>query len=143
MAELLAGGIPDEKVSQRQGDAEAEARRRSLWNAAIQHSKQQFERPRLWRVLMAETKTSEVMIRGTGLSAGYEASKQIAKATPIVSRDPVPFKFFVRQRLRKNAPAEWVEAIFDFVDPLDYNSPKAWRLELSAEQIAQRNESRR
>lgn len=113
-----------------------EDRMQGLWNMAVQRSRQQFGGRRLWKVLIVERRTREIVVKADCHTKDSEAMRSQARAVTLSRDEPFPFKYFVRRRINKGEPAEWVEAVFTHVDPLDYNSPKAWQLCFDKKQLA-------
>jgi hypothetical protein len=130
VAGLAASG---QRESSRESNRQREVNTVNLWASAVSHSKALFGQKRLWRVLVVETTTSEMIIASRGAPAdGTVVSFPIKRK--VASTAPSPLRYFVRWRLAKDQKPEWVEVVLDHVDPLDFDSPRAWQLRPSKEQ---------
>lgn len=130
LAQVAASGARD---ADRESNRQREANTVSLWSRALAHSSAVFGKRQLWRVVVVETKTSEMIIGSKGAPSDGMITQHPAK-NAVATTIPIPIKYFVRRRLAKGRDPEWVEVAFDHVDPLDYDSPKAWALRLSEKQ---------
>lgn len=130
IGDILAAATP----SQRENDRASDAARQRLWRSAVAHSQREFSRFRMWKVRLATTVYSDVIVKANSLTAGAEARKFANSGVPVMNAEPLAFRFFVRQRLGKQRIAHWIEATFSHVDPLDSESPMAWQLRPTKEQ---------
>lgn len=119
--------------SDREANLKREENTVKFWAKAVTHSSTTFGKRQLWRIVVVETKTSEMIIRSKGAPSDGTVTAHPDKSE-IYLTDVIPIKYFVRRRLAKGRDPEWVEVVFDHVDPLDYDSPKAWSIRLSKEQ---------
>ncbi len=133
MAEMLAGGdlgaLGDHaaRIDRERNDRAAEERMHNIWNLAVQYSRKQFYKKRLWKVVLNEARIREVIVKSDAMGKDHEALRNYSRSVTIARNEPAPFRYYVRHRLKFGAPAEWVEVVFDHVDPIDYNSPMAWQ----------------
>lgn len=130
LAQVAASGQRD---ADRESNRQREANTLNLWSRALAHSSATFGKRQLWRVVAVETKTSEMIIGSKGAPSDGMITQHPAK-NDLATTTPIPIKYFVRRRLAKGRDPEWVEVVYDHVDPLDYDSPKAWSIRLSKEQ---------
>lgn len=130
LAQVAASGQRD---ADRESNRQREANTLNLWSRALAHSSATFGKRQLWRIVVVETKTYEMILGSRGAPSDGVITQHPTKQE-LASTTPIPIKYFVRRRLAKGRDPEWVEVGYDHVDPLDFDSPKAWSLRLTAEQ---------
>jgi len=105
--------------------------RRALWTGALAQSRDEFGRPRRYKVRLSVMITSEVEVTAANPTDAERKGEQLADEAT-VTRHTAPFAFGLLVQKRSNAkdpesPLKWVEIEIAPVDPNNPDSPTAWQ----------------
>ncbi|MBI5768720.1 MAG: hypothetical protein HZA93_13060 [Verrucomicrobia bacterium] len=109
----------------------AEDAKKSLWQAAVRASEDEFRRKRPYKVTLCTMAWSEVEVVGDCTNVDRLAEQNVDKATVVMHALPFAMRRFVQKRSdpkNPESPLEWVEVVYAPVDALDRSSPWAWQL---------------
>lgn len=110
--------------------AAADEYKRAQWKVAMAASKDEFHRPRPYKVTLCAMVFSEIEVVGDVTTVDRLAEQQADKATVTMHCLPHAMRFHVQKRTNpkdEKSALEWVEVVYRPVDANDGASPWAWQ----------------
>ncbi len=105
---------------------------RLAWESELAKNRDEFSRPRPYKVTLCVTIFSEIVVEADNPNAAGALAQQSAERAAVVLQSvPYAHRWQVQKRSKPSdplSPLEWVEVEHGPVDRSDLNSPPCWHL---------------